>query len=160
MGATGAAFITKFGQPNDHSTSTTLHFARYSGSNVDGLIVSLGLNTGSPLRAYEVLASAPPSQQWNMSAARPICQQYRPTDSASVKEVDVRGSSIELLGEDDVYSSATLASEFPASVFLDANNNATTPGTFDIFYLYETPNDASHIDSCSLDLGSSQTTSP
>lgn len=160
LGAPGAAFIAKLGQPNGHSTSTTLHFQTYSGSNVDGLIVSLGLNNGTPLRAYEVLASAPPSHLWSMSAARPICEQYRPTDSSLVQKVNVLDSSSALLGEDDVYRSAILASEFPAGAFLDANNNVTAPGTFDIFYLYETPNDTSRIDSCSLDLGSSQTKAP
>jgi hypothetical protein len=70
--------------------------------------------------------------------------------------ISVINSSGAVIGEDDIYTSATLATQFNASAFTDANGDTVAAGTFDVFYLYRT-NDPSRIDSCSLFIGSLQT---
>jgi len=58
-----------------------------------------------------------------------------------------------ITGYDAVYFFTSLRSKFPASAFQDANGNQTTPGLFDIQYLYSNIPDNTLIDSCSIALG-------
>jgi len=146
LGGTRDDFITKYGQPNDHSDGASLHFNRYPGSNIDALIVTFGPSSGGgPVRADDV------------SAQTSDRAHYRPADSKAGKTVSVADGSGAVVGEDDIYTSATLAPQFDASAFTDADGNTVAAGTFDVFYLYRTTNDPGHIDSCSLIIGSEQT---
>lgn len=52
-----------------------------------------------------------------------------------------------------IYFSATLAKKFTADQFTDVNQNTVKPGLFDINNLYNDNNDLSHINSCSIQLG-------
>jgi hypothetical protein len=159
LGGTPADFIAKYGQPNDHSDSSSLHFSRYPGSNVDALIVkfvTVGPGAGHADAVLGQASDQPPDQGWSMATARATCAAYRPPDSKAGKSVHVVDSAGAVVGEDDIYTSATLATQFDASAFTDADSNTVAAGTFDVFYLFKTgsPGD---IDSCSLFLGSVQT---
>jgi len=111
---------------------------------------------GGPFRADDVLAQAS-DQDWSMTTARTTCAPYLPADGKAGKKVTVSDGAGAVVGEDDLYTSATLATQFDASAFTDADSNAVATGTFDVFYRYKTSTDPSHIDSCSLIIGTEQT---
>ncbi len=68
LGGDLGAFVAKYGQPNDHSTPSggLYHFQRYSGSNLDFLIVQTDAADGGVYaqRAEGVTAQAPDAG-WN-----------------------------------------------------------------------------------------------
>ena len=80
-----------------------------------------------------------------------------PSDAVFQKRVDIAGSASQLGSFDMIYFSTTLAKKFTADQFTDVNGNAVKPGLFDINYLYNDNNDFSHINSCSIQLGTQQT---
>jgi len=162
LGGTVAAFIATYGRPNNHRSRAILHFNRYPGSNIDALsVVVVTFGTIGPDRAGAVFVAAnvsdqAPDQGWSMATARSACAPYLPRDSKAGKKVPVVTGAGAVLGEDDFYTSATLASQFPASEFTDADGNAVAAGTFDVFYYYERRNDPSRVGFCSLGTGSAQ----
>jgi hypothetical protein len=144
-----------FGQPNDHSSSSQPHLARCGNSNVDKLLlsqVSLGSAAG-PITSI-LYASC---TSWTISLAESSCSTFFPADAVYQKSVKIVDSSGNLSSFDKIYYSATLAHEFAADNFTDANQNQVKPGLFDANYLYVSANDTSHIDSCTIQLGTQQT---
>jgi hypothetical protein len=71
--------------------------------------------------------------------------------------VTIPGSASQFPAFVKVYYSATLAHEFSADNFTDANKNPVKPGLFDASYLYENNNDTTQIGSCNIQLGTRQT---
>ncbi len=86
-----------------------------------------------------------------------ICSSYLPADAKYQKSVQIPATDTKFASVDKIYYSATLAHEFTADNFTDANQNPVKPGLFDIDYLYASDNDTSHIDSCNIQLGTQQT---
>jgi hypothetical protein len=151
--------MARYGQPNEHSDPATgeLRFQRYEDSTTDFLVVQLDLFDGAALaqQVYSVLAQPPPQQSWSLSTAQTTCRAFAPTDAMLIKEVPVTGTQ-GVEGVDVLSNSALLARTFPASRFVDAAGHPVTPGTFDVLYRYAAANDGTHIDSCSLEVGTQQ----
>ncbi|HLY29666.1 MAG TPA: hypothetical protein VKQ36_01435 [Ktedonobacterales bacterium] len=160
LGGPGSAFITQYGPLTTQSDTSSgdLHFRQYPGVAQDFLIVDLAEHFGeTPANdAESILVQAPPGQAWDTSTAQATCSVFFPADAQKVNDVPVVSAGA-LVGEDVIYTSATLAQTFPASVFVDASQNPVTPGTFDVMYLYAQNGTTSTIDSCQLLLGSQQT---
>jgi len=159
LGGPGAAFVARYGPLTSQSDTSTgdLHFRQYAGVAQDFLIVDLAVHFGdTPANdAESIIVSAPPSQPWDTSTAQATCSAFFPADAQKVKSVPVTTGGA-LTGEDVIYTSATLAQTFPASVFVDANQNPVTPGTFDVLYLYTQGGATNSIADCQLLLGSQQ----
>lgn len=147
IGGLMSDFISKYGQPNDHSNSNTKHWMRSGNSNVDGLIVFATDEKNVDL----VTLAAINSEVWTQTSARDVCMAYTPTDAHKVNEFPLSTND----GYDVIYNSTWLATKFSADNFTDAKGNAVQPGTFDVQYL--TNSDGS-INSCSIQLGSQQAT--
>lgn len=154
LGAKLSAFTVKFGQQNDHSSPGQMHFARCKNSNTDQLILSqLSLkSTTEPITSI-LYASC---STWTVSMAESLCSKFFPADAVYQKTVTIAGSLSHFPAFDKIYYSATLAREFAADNFTDANKNLVTPGLFDASYLYENNNDTVHIGSCNIQLGTRQ----
>ncbi len=155
LGAPLSTFTAKFGQANDHSSPGQLHLARCKGSNTDQLILaqlSLASSTG-PITSI-LYASC---STWTVTSAESLCTKFFPADAVYQKTVAIPGSSSHFPAFDKIYYSVTLAHEFMAAAFIDANKNHIKPGLFDVNYLYEGINDTEHIGSCNIQLGTQQT---
>jgi hypothetical protein len=98
-----------------------------------------------------------PGANNTVSVAEAECSTFFPADAVYQKTVTIPGSSSQLPALDKIYYSATLAHEFAADNFTDANQNPVKPGLFDANYLYVSNNDTSHVDSCTIQLGTQQT---
>jgi hypothetical protein len=162
LGGTGQAFINTYGPLTSQSDASMgdLHFRQYAGVAQDFLIVSLGVRLGitpGDQNAANILVSAPPSTTWTMSQADATCSVFFPSDAKRIKSVPVADSS-GVIAEDALYHSDALARVFPTSAFVDASQKPTTPGSFDVMYLYAPPNSIGKIDSCQIALGTQQTT--
>jgi hypothetical protein len=155
LGGPLSAFIDKFGQPNDHSVAYGPHLARCNGSNIDELLLSQlsSQQTAGPITS--ILFQTCPGTDNSVSTVEAECSAFFPSDAVYQKTVTIVGSSSQLPASDKIYYSATLANEFSADNFTDANQNPVKPGLFDANYLYAS--DASHIDSCNIALGTQQT---
>jgi len=155
LGAQLSTFTAKFGQQNDHSSPGQMHLARCRNSNTDQLILSQSssASTTGPITAI-LYASC---STWTVSTAESSCSIFFPADAVYQKTVTIPGSASQFPAFDKIYYSATLAHEFAASNFTDANKNPVKPGLFDVSYLYENSNDTSHIGSCNIQLGTKQT---
>lgn len=157
LGGSPNTFITKYGQPNDHSGNGYLRFERCSNSKWDQLSlsqISLESNTG-PIAS--ILVQPCPPGSWSVAQANAICSAFLPPDakyqrSVQVPNVDNQGPSV-----DKIYYSATLAHAFAADNFTDNNGALVQPGLFDVNYYYVSNSDTSHMDVCDLELGDSQT---
>ncbi len=143
--------MAKYGQPNDHSTPSggLYHFQRYSGSNLDFLIVQTDAADGAVYaqRAEGVTAQAPDAG-WNQQEASVACAAFLPRDAVYKRQVGLTN------GYDKIYFSASVAKLFPASAFTDASNNQVQTGLFDAQYLYKS---GTTIDSCDILIGTEQT---
>ena len=162
IGGLDSAFIAKYGQPNNHSDTSNgmLHFARYSGSNIDAVIIWLDPFDGPALAHHVIsvtLAAPDNGPSWSLSFAESYCQTFAPTDAQIKQRMPVTGST-GVQGLDVIEYSATLAATFPASEFVDASQTAVQPGLFDILYLYPSATQTEQVDSCDLLLGTQQTT--
>jgi len=162
LGGTGQAFINKYGPLTSQSDTSTgdLHFRQYAGVAQDFLIVSLGVHLGitpGDQNAANILVSAPTGQPWRMSQADAVCAAFFPSDAGRIKSVPVADST-GVIAEDALYHSDALACVFPTSAFVDASQKPTTPGSFDVMYLYAPPNSIGKIVSCQIALGTQQTT--
>jgi hypothetical protein len=164
LGGTGQAFIDQYGPLITSQSDTSrgdLHFRQYAGVAQDFLIVELGVYLGiapGDQNAVYILVSAPPSTTWTVSQANAACGAFFPLDARRISSAPARDSSGSIIGVDVIYQSDTLIHVFPTSAFLDVSQNPTTPGSFDVMYLYAPPNRiSSQIDSCSIGLGTQQT---
>ena len=92
-----------------------------------------------------------------MSLAEAMCSPFFPADARYKRSVQIPGTQSQFAAVDKIYFSATLAHEFTADNFTDANNNPVQPGLFDVFYLSGSNIDLSHIESCDIQLGTQQT---
>lgn len=159
LGGTQAAFIAKYGQPTSGSDASVgrLQFQRFPNSNIDFLIVQLDIFDGSTVsdRAYSITAQHPPNQPWSLSQAQNICRGLTPSDAHFVKTVLITTPS-GTEGVDEQYTSAALASIFPASAFVGPTQEPVTPGSFDIHFVYTSLGNNSLIDSCQLEVGLQQ----
>jgi hypothetical protein len=155
LGAQVSTFTAKFGQPNDHSSPGQIHLARCGNSNTDQLILS-PLSAASTTGPIASILYAP-CATWTVSMAESLCSTFYPTDAVYQKTVNIAGSASRFPAVVKVYYSATLAREFGADNFTDANKNTVKPGLFDASYLYENSNDTTHVGSCNIQLGTRQT---
>jgi hypothetical protein len=155
LGAQLSTFTAKFGQQNNHSSPGQIHLARCGNSNSDQLILtqlSVASSTG-PITSI-LYASC---STWTISTAESLCSKFFPADAIYQKTVTIPGSASQFPALDKIYYSATLAREFAADNFTDANKNQVKPGLFDANYLFENNNDTTHIGSCNIQLGTRQT---
>jgi hypothetical protein len=162
LGGTGPAFIDKYGPLTSQSDTSRgdLHFRQYQGVAQDFLIVNLGVYLGvtpGGQNAALILASAPPGHPWTVSQANAACAAFFPSDAKRIKSAPTTDPSGTINGVDVSYHSDALVPVFPASAFLDAKQNPTTPGSFDVMYLYPAGTSGDQIDSCSIGLGTQQT---
>jgi hypothetical protein len=155
LGASLSTFTAKFGQSNNHSSPGQMHLARCKNSNTDQLILAQ-LSLGSPTEPVTSLLYASCST-WTVTTAESLCSKFFPTDAVYQKTLTIPGSSSNFPALDKIYYSATLAHEFAAATFIDANKNLVKPGLFDVNYLYENMNDTTHIGSCNVQVGTQQT---
>ncbi len=154
LGAQLSTFTAKFGQSNDHSSSGQVHLARCKGSNTDQLILAQS-SLASPTGPITSILYASCST-WTVTTAESLCSKFFPADAVYQKTITIPGSSSHFPAFDKIYYSATLAHEFAAATFIDANKNLVKPGLFDANYLYESINDTEHIGSCNVQLGTQQ----
>ncbi|HYX50151.1 MAG TPA: hypothetical protein VE843_10440 [Ktedonobacteraceae bacterium] len=154
LGAQLSTFTAKFGQQNDHSSPGQIHLARCGNSNTDQLIITQlsGASSKDPIASI-LYASC---STWTVSMAESLCSKFFPADAVYQKTVTIPGSLSHFPAFDKIYYSATLAHEFAAGNFMDANKNPVKPGLFDASYLYENNNDTAHIGSCNIELGTRQ----
>ena len=113
LGGSLAAFVAKFGQPNNHSSNGQPHFERCGNSNTDQLILSqISLeNVSGPITSI-VVASC--SSSWNMSQATAACSSFFPLDAQYQRSVQIPGSQSQFANVDKIYYSAALAQTFAA----------------------------------------------
>jgi hypothetical protein len=129
-------------------------FARYVGSTVDQIVVQLDQADGPSLsqRVALVNVAAPPGHPWTTSTATTLCIAFAPHDATFVQRIPLRPPNVDM-----VYHSAMLATTFPATTFLDTNQQSALVGSFDILYLAQSASDPSHVSDCQLVLGTTQT---
>jgi hypothetical protein len=151
IGSDIGAFVTSYGQPNDHSAPNAglYFFKRYPGSTIDFLIVTDDTGDGGVYadRAEDVTAQAPETATgngWTQEQAGVICGAFFPTDTVLKRRVQ------RIDGYDDIYFSASLALLFPTTAFTDVNNKQVQAGLFDALYLYGA---GTTIDSCEILIG-------
>jgi hypothetical protein len=154
LGAQLSTFTAKFGQQNDHSSPGQIHLARCGNSNTDQLILSQLPVASSTKPITSILYAS--CSTWTISTAESLCSKFFPADAIYQKTVIIPGSASQFPAFDKVYYSATLAREFGAVNFTDANKNPVKPGLFDVSYLYENSSDTTHIGSCNVQLGTRQ----
>lgn len=156
-----ADFVAHFGQPNDHTDITTgqYHFARYANSNVDGIVLMVDVADGADFETLvsDLRVQGPETPPWSLSVAQTQCAAYLPADATRTRQVSV-ASTAGQEGVDVVYRSASLASTFPATAFVDASQNPVAAGAFDVFYQDLKVNDPSAVTGCRMLLGTQQTT--
>ena len=142
LGGDLAAFVARYGRPNDHSTpaSGLYHFQSYPGSNLDSLAVTTDLTDGGVYagRAESVTVQAPAA-----------CAAFFPRDAVYKQQIALAD------GYDRIYYAASLAQLFPASAFADFNGKQVQPGLFDVQYVYRPG--TKMIASCNLLIGTQQT---
>jgi hypothetical protein len=155
LGAQLSVFTAKFGEQNNHSSPGQVHLARCGNSNTDQLVLSQLSQASSAGPITSILYAS--CSTWTVSTAESLCSQFFPADAVYQKTVIIAGSTSQFPAIDKIYYSATLASEFAAANFTDANKNPVKPGLFEANYLYENSNDTSHIGSCNIQLGTQQT---
>lgn len=152
LGGNISAFLAKYGPANDHTNVAIgrYNFGRYSGVAQDGLIVYTDiLDPGYSHVVYGVTMQAPPGKPWDVPTANAVCQIAYPADAVYQSSVFPAAKSV-----DRIYFSASLAKAFPASAFQDASQQPIRAGTFDVLFLYA---DATHVSSCSVQIGTQQT---
>jgi hypothetical protein len=151
LGSDITPFISRYGQPNDHSVSISgyYHFRRYTNSSLDFLIAQTDISDGGIYvqRVKGVMVQAP-GTGWNQQQADAACAAFLPSDSVLQRTVKLA------TGYDKVYFSATLAGLFLASAFTDPNGNQVKAGLFDVHYIYRS---GTIIDSCDILIGTQQT---
>jgi hypothetical protein len=162
LGGTGPAFIDTYGPLTSQSDTSRddLHFRQYPGVAQDFLIVNLGVYLGiapGDQSAAVILASAPSGHSWTVSQANAACAVFFPSDARRIKSAPTTDPTGSINGVDVIYHSDVLVHVFSASAFLDASQNPTTPGSFDVMYLYPGGTSGDQIDSCSIALGTQQT---
>jgi hypothetical protein len=151
IGSDIGAFVTSYGQPNDHSAPNAglYFFKRYPGSTIDFLIVTDDTGDGGVYadRAEDVTAQAPDTATgngWTQEQAGMICGAFFPPDTVLKRRLQ------RIDGYDIIYYSASLALLFPTTAFTDADNNQVQAGLFDALYLYGA---GTTIDSCEILIG-------
>ena len=148
LGGPLSDFVGAYGQPNNHSNPPIdYHFQRASNGVQDNLIVDLA--TDNSLVDFITVATLDPG--WTATEAQDKCMAYAPTDAHFKQRIDYTDGS----GYDLVYISTSLAHQFPAGDFTDANSSTVPAGTFDVSYLYAS--DGQHIGGCDLIIGEQQT---
>lgn len=152
LGGDLAAFIARYGRPNDHSApaSGLYRFQSYPGSNLDALAVTTDLTDGSVYagRAESVTVQAP-AAAWSQQQAGAACAAYFPRDAVYKQQIALAD------GYDRIYYAASLAQLFPVSAFADFNGKQVQPGLFDVHYVYRPG--TKMIASCGLLIGTQQT---
>lgn len=153
LGSNISTFITRYGQPNDHSVPNygLYYFKRYQGSNNDFLIVTddTGDRGVYANRAEDVTVQAPNTGTgygWTQEQAGVICGAFFPRDAVFEQQVE------RFDGYDTIYFSASVAKLFPTTAFTDFNNNQVQAGLFDVLYLYGA---GATIHSCDILIGTS-----
>ncbi len=104
-----------------------------------------------------ILINSCPSMPWSISQANAVCSAFLPSDAKYQRSLQVPGNSDQSPGVDKIYFSAKLAHTFAADNFTDNNGALVQPGLLDVNYFYVSNSDTSHMNSCDLELGDSQT---
>jgi hypothetical protein len=150
LGGDIGAFVAKYGRPNDHSVPDAgyYHFQRYSGSNLDFLIVQVdAADGGGYAQRVEGVTAQAPDAGWSQQEASAACAEFLPRDAIYQRAVKLAS------GYDKVYSSASLAGLFPASAFTGPNSQVQA-GLFDVQYINGS---GTLIASCNILVGTQQT---
>lgn len=151
LGSDIGTFTAHYGQPNSHSSGILYHFQQYSNSNVDFLIVMTGLAEGGAYaKLAETITAQAPSDNWTKDQAESICAQFYPADAQYQSQKTYQN------GYDKIYFSASLAKIFPASAFIDQQQNPVKPGLFDVSFLDSGKGDGT-FDSCDMGPGTQTT---
>ncbi len=88
-----------------------------------------------------------------MSQANAACAAFFPSDARRISSAPARDPTGAINGVTVIYHSDALVHDFPASAFVDASQNPTTPGSFDVMYLYPAGTSGDQIDDCTIVLG-------
>jgi hypothetical protein len=155
VGGTDSSFIAKYGNPISRTTSNgspVLMFNAHD-NNIGqfGVVLAPGMHT-----VYGLVISPPEAQSWDAITANTICINYVPEDSKLDPPKNVTDSSGNTVGLYQGGHSAELANSLNPDLFLDANNNPTTPGTFSIKYTYS-DSSGTQANVCSIRLGEQST---
>jgi hypothetical protein len=155
-----ADFIATFGQPNDHSSSLggQYHFARYAGSNIDQIVLTVDLAGGTSFQTTVHELTIQANGAWDVAMAQAMCAAYFPVDAKAVGQQVEVVTPQGIVGKDVIYFSASLAAALPAGEFIDAKQNAATAGSFDVLYSYGALNQSTSIVACRMLPGIVQTT--
>ncbi len=151
IGGELGAFVATYGQPNNHSIASSglYHFKRYPNSTLDLLIARTDLtDAGVYTSRVEEITVQAPDAGWSQQDATAACAAFLPGDAVYKREVKLA------TGYDKLYVSATLASLFPASSFVDVNGQQVQAGSFDVQYLYRS---GTIVASCDILIGTQQT---
>jgi hypothetical protein len=108
LGAQLSAFISKFGQPNNHSDTSSPHLARCNNSNIDELILSQisSEQTAGPITSIDF--NLCPGSNNSVSIAEAACSAFFPADAVYQKTITIPGSSSQFPAFDKIYYSAAL----------------------------------------------------
>ncbi|MBV9708656.1 MAG: hypothetical protein JO125_14755 [Chloroflexi bacterium] len=149
LGADSNTFIAAYGQPNANSRPANgiTRLALYNNPRRNDLSVT---TLGS--KVFFVLLYAPPDQNWDQVRATNACLNFAPLDKIYKRSLTLYDPQGMPLAIQRVYSSASLASVFPASKFIDENGAQTTAGTFGMVLNYAL-NAPTHFSSCSVQVG-------
>jgi len=155
VGGIDSSFIAKYGNPTSRTTSNgspVLMFNAHD-NNIGqfGVVLAPGTHT-----VYGLVISPPGAQSWDAITANTICINYVPEDSKLDPPKNVTDSSGNTVGLYQGGHSAELANSLNPDLFLDANNNPTTPGTFSIKYTYS-DSSGTQANVCSIRLGEQST---
>lgn len=150
IGGSLDAFKSKYGEPNGNSwpEGGGYSFGNWPGTNTDK--VQINVKDG---RVYTLGVNAPPSQPWTLQEAENACKVFLPSDAHKTSLTRQVTDAAGLFMVETYWVSATIASEYPSSVFVDFDGQPETPGTVQVRYTVNTP-DTTHVQFCDLNLGS------
>lgn len=157
LGGPLSDFIGAYGQPNSNSNPPSYQFQEVNNINEVGAM-GIGASCQSPQCEVQqhiddiTIQSPDQTNGYTVSEAEAKCMAFAPADAHFKQKIPYGDGT----GYDMVYTSATLAKEFPASEFVDGNSNQVAAGTFDVSYLYA--DNHQDIGSCDMITGEQQTT--
>ena len=143
FGGMQPAFVSKFGAPSDPSGPSWEITLNGRTADLDLAFIS-GNDGKQHVETMDV--DPPPGDTWDATTAQAMFQVFLPPDATHVKDTTTSQ------GVDHVYHSNALAATFPASEFVDSNNQPVPPGTFDVQCSSLQP-DGSGIGLCNFQTG-------
>ena len=126
LGGTLADFTARYGPLNSHSnpSKNAYDFALY-GHDKNDLTLEFLHNQHTDV----IILSPPPTIYWNETEARAACAKFLPSDATYQRRMTMNDPQGNPVDEQLVYTSASIASLFPASAFTDETGSQTQAGT-------------------------------